>query len=213
MVDTRLTYLIRIWLPDRPGALGRVATRLGSLRGDVIGLEIIERSGSRAIDELVVSLPSSVSVALIARELAEEDGVEVEDIRLIDGSYDPEIEALEAAAALLATRTIQELDLALCEHVHRSIRSTWVCVISSGGLIQAVAGDAPAAEWIEAFVAASPSANRSCDAAQLDTEWVQLASRGARLVLGRQYGFGSRERQRLVALARISDAWSDRLGG
>ena len=34
---------------------GQVASRIGSLRGDVIGIEILERGAGRAIDELVVS--------------------------------------------------------------------------------------------------------------------------------------------------------------
>ena len=30
-----LTYVARIWVPDRPGALGAVASRIGAVRGDV----------------------------------------------------------------------------------------------------------------------------------------------------------------------------------
>src|SRR5438874_1656791 len=31
--------LVRVWLPDRPGALGQVASRIGSLRGDIVGVD------------------------------------------------------------------------------------------------------------------------------------------------------------------------------
>ena len=48
---------VRVWLPDRPGALGAVASRLGAVGGDVIGIDIIERGAGRAVDELVVELP------------------------------------------------------------------------------------------------------------------------------------------------------------
>jgi hypothetical protein len=44
------TYVVRLWLPDRPGALGLVATRIGAVRGDVLSIEIIERDGGQAID-------------------------------------------------------------------------------------------------------------------------------------------------------------------
>lgn len=54
-------YVVRVWLPDRPGALGQVASRIGAVRGDVVGIEILERGGGSAIDELVVSLPGDVS--------------------------------------------------------------------------------------------------------------------------------------------------------
>ena len=30
------TFVIRMWLPDRPGALGQVASRIGAVRGEVI---------------------------------------------------------------------------------------------------------------------------------------------------------------------------------
>ena len=52
------TFVVRVWIPDRPGALGQVASRIGAVRGDVAGIEILERGGGRAIDEIVVELPS-----------------------------------------------------------------------------------------------------------------------------------------------------------
>ena len=47
------TYLVRAWIPDRPGALGQVASRIGAVRGDVVAIEILERGGGRAVDEIV----------------------------------------------------------------------------------------------------------------------------------------------------------------
>ena len=29
------TVVMRVWLPDRPGALGQVASRIGAVKGDV----------------------------------------------------------------------------------------------------------------------------------------------------------------------------------
>ena len=51
------TYVVRMWLPDRPGALGQVASRIGAVRGEIVGIDILERGAGRAIDELVVELP------------------------------------------------------------------------------------------------------------------------------------------------------------
>ncbi|MEY4175069.1 MAG: hypothetical protein RI900_2234, partial [Actinomycetota bacterium] len=42
------TFVVRVWLPDRPGALGQVASRVGAVRGDVVGIEILERGGGSA---------------------------------------------------------------------------------------------------------------------------------------------------------------------
>ena len=33
------TYVVRMWLPDRPGALGQVASRIGAVRGEIVGID------------------------------------------------------------------------------------------------------------------------------------------------------------------------------
>ena len=76
-------YAVRVWLPDRPGALGQVASRIGAVRGDVVGIEILERGAGRAIDELIVALPEPGLVDLLVNEIAQVEDVDVEDVRLI----------------------------------------------------------------------------------------------------------------------------------
>ena len=51
--------MLRVWLPDRPGALGAVASRIGAVKGDVVGIEILETGSGQAVDELVVRLPDA----------------------------------------------------------------------------------------------------------------------------------------------------------
>ncbi|MDA8063215.1 MAG: ACT domain-containing protein, partial [Actinomycetota bacterium] len=74
------TYVLRVWMPDRPGALGAVASRIGAVRGDLTGIDILERGAGRAIDELIVELPSEELVPLLVAEIAEVDGVDVENV-------------------------------------------------------------------------------------------------------------------------------------
>src|SRR5436190_10446757 len=98
------TYLVRVWVPDRPGALGAVASRIGAVGGDLVGIEILERGGGRAIDELVVELPDDDQdrVALLVNEMCEVDGVDVEEIRPVTAWLrDPRLDALETAAVLV----------------------------------------------------------------------------------------------------------------
>ena len=52
------SFVIRIWLADRPGALGAVASRIGAVGGDLIAIDVLERGEGRAIDELTIDLPS-----------------------------------------------------------------------------------------------------------------------------------------------------------
>lgn len=234
------TCLVRIWLPDRPGALGAVALRLGSLRGDVVGLEIIERGGGRAIDEVVVVLPEDVPLELVAREIASEGDVEVEDIRLLeDTTYDPQLDAFEVASILLGSESAEDLAQALCDHVGRGVRSSWACVIEdqedADSAVLALVGPVPSAAWITSFVAGSRAASSApdehgdpvaesslaidtplldtplLDTLLLDTLWMPLPAAGALLVIGRDQVFRARERQRVAALARVADAWFRRL--
>src|SRR5438045_5925946 len=75
------TFVVRVWLPDRPGALGAIASRIGAVRGEIVGIEILERGGGRAVDDLVVELPDGSSLDLLVAELAQVDGVDVEVVR------------------------------------------------------------------------------------------------------------------------------------
>jgi hypothetical protein len=46
-------YVVRIALPDRPGALGLVASRIGAVGGDIVAINILDRNGGQAVDEFV----------------------------------------------------------------------------------------------------------------------------------------------------------------
>ena len=206
------TFLVRVWLPDRPGALAAVAARLGALKGDVLGLEIVERRNGLAIDELVVSLPHGVPVDLIANEVGQVDDVEIEDIRpLQDSTYDPQLDALEAAAIILGAANREELAQALCQHVGRAVRADWVCVLESGGGVLGSWGDRPNERWLDSFVSGSPPCDTPSRMAELDTVWLPLPVASAALIVGRDTTIRARERHRIAALARIADAWFRRL--
>ena len=116
------TYVLRVWLPDRPGALGQVASRVGAVGGDVVGIDILERGAGRAIDELVIELPGPDLVELLLSELAQVDGVDVETITpAADSLRDPRLDALETAAILVGPSTQAESLDELCVHSVRTI--------------------------------------------------------------------------------------------
>lgn len=75
------TYRLRIWLPDRPGALGLVASRIGAVGGDIVSIDILGRDDGRAVDEFVVHLAGEHLVELLRSEVHEVDGVLIEDLR------------------------------------------------------------------------------------------------------------------------------------
>jgi ACT domain-containing protein len=73
-------YVVRIALPDRPGALGLVASRIGAVSGDIVAINILERVGGNAVDEFVIELAGEHLVELLRSEIHEVDGAEVLDI-------------------------------------------------------------------------------------------------------------------------------------
>jgi ACT domain-containing protein len=74
-------YVVRIRLPDRPGALGQVASRIGAVGGDIVAIDILDRTGGRAVDEFVIELAGPHLVDLLNSEIHEVDGAQVEDVR------------------------------------------------------------------------------------------------------------------------------------
>jgi ACT domain-containing protein len=79
-------YVVRIALPDRPGALGLVASRIGAVGGDIVAINILERDGGQAVDEFVVEIGGEHLVELLQHEIHEVDGVTVLEIRSADST-------------------------------------------------------------------------------------------------------------------------------
>jgi hypothetical protein len=198
------SVVVRVWLPDRPGALGQVASRIGSVRGDVVGIDILERGGGRAIDELVVDLPSGDLVPLLVHEIGQVDGVDVEEVRPLDASKP---DALETAAILVGASAVDDVLAALCEHGGRLVGAAWAAVLqpASGELIGSN-GPVPSAAWLAAFVEGSRVVDAGTQAAG-DVVWAPLPRSGLSLVCGREAStFRARERRQAAALARIVDS-------
>lgn len=201
------TYVLRVWLPDRPGALGSVASRIGAVRGDLVGIDILERGGGRVIDELVVDLPEDELLPLLLQEISEVDGVDVEDSRLQTAPVpDARVAALETAAALVELDDPGELLHALTSHLAYALEAEWVAVIGNANEVLDAVGPAPEGDWLAAFVAGALS-SETVASGHHGPEDMACAplSGGMALVLGRHgTPFRARERRQLGALARIA---------
>jgi hypothetical protein len=210
-------YVVRVWLPDRPGALGQVASRIGAVRGDVIGIEILERGAGRAIDELVVGLPDDDGlVELLVGEIAQVDGVDVEDIRAVAGApHDAPLAVLAIVERLLEVPTVDTVLARLCEEVEAELSCDWVTVVrmEPPGEV-AAAGDAPTAAWLAAFLHGTSHLESSADEgnAPPDLAWAALPSCRLEVAAGRRgRAFRGRERREVASLARIADGLASRL--
>lgn len=206
------TYVVRLWLPDRPGALGQVASRIGAVRGSVVGIDILERGGGQAVDELVVELPDGGLVDMLVREIRQVDGVGVEEVRPLAGGrhHDPRLDGLEAMAQLVGAADQVELLDGLVMQATRVIGADWGAVVDHepGGLeVVARVGDAPSGAWLRAFVAGSTSTAGSGSPPETgDVAWAPLPCSCLALVLGREgVAFRARERREVAAFARVAD--------
>lgn len=208
-------HVLRVWVPDRPGALGAVASRIGAVRGDLVGIEILERGGGRAIDELVIDLPDAELVDLLVSEVAEVDGVDVEDVRRVDdGLVDPRLDALETAAELVAHDGVPFLLHGFAAACMRDFRADWAAVIEPGATDSRVAvGSAPEGSWLNAFLVGSEAsvAVPVADGGPHDVAWARLRSSSLAVVLGRDgRPWHMKERRQLEALSRIVDSrWTE----
>ena len=210
MVGPVETYVVRVWLPDRPGALGQVASRIGAVRGDVVGIDILERGGGRAVDELVVSLPDGTAIDLLVAEITQVDGVAVEEVRRVASDRpDAGLVALEMAARLAETPSGDRLP-ALAEQLTELLDGGWVVALDEQSERPVVtAGPAPDAGWIAAFINGSRHLSAADQAASApdDLAWAHMPTADLTVAIGRTgRPFHTRERLQLALLCRVTDA-------
>lgn len=211
------SYVVRVWLPDRPGALGQVASRIGAVRGDVVGIEILEQGAGRAVDELVVVLPDASVVDVLAKEINEVDGVDVEDIRQVGSrAHDHGMSALDAGARIAEAPDPTSAVAVLCEAATADLEGDWGAVVDlAAAELLAAVGEPPDPGWIAAFVNGSRHSEALVEAASGpdDLAYAELPALGAALVVARQgRPLRWRERRSLVALARLTNAVAARRG-
>ncbi len=226
------TYLLRLVLPDRPGALGAVASRVGALRGDVISIEVLDRSSGIALDQLLVDLPSGDILPLLASELAEVDGVAVERIAPVEAASDHRLDAYDTAVAMMTQSTWEGVLSTLAERARHELDAGWAAVVDTESrLVTAATGDAPLGPWLAAYVVgtrAGPGSGSEAGAGAgagsgvgaaagtraggcRDIAWADLPAWDLVLACGRPgWPFDPHELRRLHAIGSLADArWVD----
>jgi hypothetical protein len=203
--------LVRVWLPDRPGALGLVASRIGAMRGDIIGVDVLERGLDVAVDEFAVALPDLELLNLLVKEVEEVDGASVEEVRIVASFPDPRLDALESAADLCEAADVVELRSRLVESARREFLADWGALLSGGEIVETVGEVEPSVEMLRALAegtSASPMVAEG-ETGPDDLALATVPSQDAILFLGRAgRPFRRRERAQLFAITRIAGrAW------
>jgi hypothetical protein len=147
------SYLLRIQLVDRPGSLGSLAVALGSVGGDILSLDVVERSAGHAIDDMVIELPPGAMPDTLITAAEKLPGVRVDSVRPHTGLLDAhrELELLDRVAAaddndsklkVLANETPRVLRVGWCT-VLRSAEGELERLADSPGAPETLADSAP----------------------------------------------------------------------
>ncbi|HKN98263.1 MAG TPA: amino acid-binding protein [Pseudonocardiaceae bacterium] len=125
-----MSFLIRVQLPDIPGTLGAVATALGGIGADILSVDVVERGGGTAVDDLVVELPSGRLPDVLITAAESVEGVEVDAVRPYAGVLDThrELELVEA----IADDPRAGLDV-FTEGVPKILRAGWAMTLAADG--------------------------------------------------------------------------------
>jgi hypothetical protein len=181
-----VSYLLRIVLPDRPGALGAVATALGAVGADILSLDVIERRPGSATDDLVVEVPPDKLADSLVSAASTVAGVQVESIRPYAGQIDPhrELELLDN----LAAKPGESLPV-LADGVARIFRAGWALVLGApaGGwsAVVATGGAAPEVETLSVpWWPPRPARAIAADSDWAPPDWERLAMELAVAPLG-----------------------------
>jgi hypothetical protein len=123
-----VSYLLRLVVPDRPGILGAVATALGLAGIDIVSLDVLERGGGVAVDDVVVELPAGRLPDSLITAAQSVEGVQVESLRPFAGPLDThrELELLDA----LARAAEGTADKLLAAELPRVFHSGWAVVLA-----------------------------------------------------------------------------------
>ncbi|MCW2595108.1 MAG: hypothetical protein QOJ78_333 [Pseudonocardiales bacterium] len=182
----RVSYLLRLVLPDRPGALGAVATALGTVGADILSVDVIQRSPGSATDDFVVELPPDKLADSLVSAAATVDGVHVESIRPYAGQLDPhrELELLER----LGTNPSAPLAV-LADGVARVFRAGWALVlgppVAGQGEVLAAGGAAPEVDSLPMpWWPPTPSRPLDPDESWAPADWGRLGTELAVTALG-----------------------------
>ncbi len=198
---------VRIWLPDEPGMLAAVATRIAAVRGNVVGLEVLERSGGVAVDELMVELPAAGMTDRLCRQLRTIEGAGIEEVRPVPPEREERgLQVIAAAVAILETSNATASLAALVGLTTELFGAEWSALLDvhTETCVHG-RGDRPGMPWLLAFVSGARIAGPEATTTGSGVMAGELAASGLALCIGRTVPFRRREHRELGMLVRVAD--------
>lgn len=122
------SYLLRVQLDDRPGALGSLALALGSVGVDILSLDVIDARDGYVVDDLVVELPAGAMPDTLISTAEALPGVWVDSVRPHTGLLDAH-RALELVDHIAAADDRAAKLQILTDETPRVLRVGWCSVL------------------------------------------------------------------------------------
>lgn len=72
-----MEIMLRVAIPDRPGALAAAAAAIGEAGGDIQAVDVVETAGGIALDDLVVVVADERGFASLLAHLSDREGLSV----------------------------------------------------------------------------------------------------------------------------------------
>jgi len=194
-----------------------VAAEIGAVKGNVVGLEVLEREAGVAIDELVVELPDVPgAVDAVCRGVRNVPGAGVEEVtELFSEAPDREDTVLAAAAGILQAATPTAAMSALTGHLMALFGLSWLALadVALEGFTE-VHGDVPPVQWVAAFAEGSRSGSDPANDTTGSGVFVEpVPDTGLTVCGGRPVRIRRRERHEIALLVMVAARFIDALGG
>jgi hypothetical protein len=175
-------YLLRVVLPDRPGMLGAVATAIGSVGGDIVSLDVVERGPDGAVDDLLVQLPVGGLADVLITSAQSVPGVVVESLRPYLGADDlhRDLELVDELAA-----APQDGLALLVASVPGVFRAGWAVLLEGGRAVRESPG-APETDGLELpWLPLAHACRLPANGAWVPERWRDLGTELAAAPIGR----------------------------
>ncbi len=128
-VEWKVSYLIRILLPDAPGSLGRLAEAIGVVSGDIKSVDVVETfPDGTVMDDMVVSLPPGTMADVLISAAHTVDGVEVDSIRPFSGTVDRRGQ-IKMLADVAGASTHSDAIAQLVDNIPQALTSSWAVLL------------------------------------------------------------------------------------
>lgn len=189
---------LRLSLPDRPGALGRLARAMGIAGADIATIAVLEQGAGRAVDDVHVRWPEGRPREVLTTALAGEPGVQLLGLRpsrQAPGAH-PELDLL-AQIAQVPGRALETL----VDMAPSAFAADWAAVAGPDGELRYTSLGAPEAVRLRPVralrvTAADGDEGRCHGLAPLDGEATLVITRGENFTF---------HRLELMRLARVVD--------